>query len=111
MIPALFIGVFVLVAATWLRLSFVSHRLFTTFRDRYPDEAQRRIKHAFEWRREPSKFFYFVSEESQAFLASKKDSELLANRDSVVFLFRASFAVPAIGMLLLLVTGLMWNHR
>jgi len=46
-----------------------------TFRDRYPAEAQKRIRHAFEWRREPSKFPYFISGDAHAFLASQNDEK------------------------------------
>jgi hypothetical protein len=85
----------------WLTLFVRSHQLFYAFRDRYPEEAGRKIQHAFEFRRHPSKFFYFMSADSAAFLQAKRDGELLLRRRSVVRLSIASLVVPFGGMAML----------
>jgi len=79
--------IFVFVAPTivvWLILFTQSLHLFNAFRNRYPEEAQQRIKHAFESRRSPGRFFYFLSTASAKFLEEKKDSELLGKRRLII---------------------------
>ncbi len=91
----------------WLTLFFRSHQLFYAFRDRYPEEAERKIQHAFEFRRHPSKFFYFMSADSDAFLQEKKDFDLLLKRQSVVRLSIAALVVPfgGLGLLIALIAA------
>jgi hypothetical protein len=90
----IFVAFAVVVWALWLALFVRAHRLFYAFRDRYPGEAQRKISHAFEFERSPSKFFYFMSADSAAFLNEKKDEELLSKRRSVVRMSIAAVVVP-----------------
>jgi hypothetical protein len=99
--PLIIIAFAVSVWTIWLVLFVRTHRLFYAFRDRYPEEAQRKIQRAFEFERHPSKFFYFMSADSAAFLEEKKDGELLSKRRSVVRMSIAALVVPFGGVALL----------
>ena len=63
----------------------------------------KKIKHAFEFRRHPSKFLYFMSADAAVFLEAKQDDELCSWRSSVIRLLIASLVVPFGGMALLVV--------
>ncbi len=105
--PLLILVFVAAVPVIWVTLFVRSHQLFYAFRDRYPEEAKRKIKHAFEFSRHPSKFLYFVGRESGAFLEEKKDGDLQRSRRAVVRLTVAALALPfsfmaVVGLLILL---------
>ena len=94
----------------WLTLFVKGHALYYAFRDRYPEEAEKEMRHAFEFRRDPSKFLYFISADSDAFLRGKMDCELLVKRRWVVRLAFASVILPFGGMgivVVLIATGVL----
>ena len=99
--PLLILVFIAVIPVIWFTLFVRSHQLFYAFRDRYPEEAERKIRHAFEFRRHPSKFFYFMSTDSAAFLEEKKDRDLLSKRRSVVHMSVAALVVPFGGMAVL----------
>jgi len=85
---------FLLVPVMWLSLFTRSHRLLYAFRERYPEEATKKMSGAFVFERHSSKFLYFLSGDSAAFLEEKKDAELLIERRSVVRLSIAAVVAP-----------------
>jgi hypothetical protein len=100
--PFVLFIIWVSAVIVWITLFVRSHQLLHAFRDRYAEEAGKKIKYAHESYRHPSKFWYFISADSAAFLEEKKDGELLARRRSVVRLSIAALAVPFGSMALLI---------
>ena len=88
--PLVLMTVWLLVLVAWF---IHGHRLLYAFRDRYPQEADRKMEYAFDFRAHPSKFLYFLSKDCAAFLAEKHDHALLQMRRTVIRLSVAGLVV------------------
>jgi hypothetical protein len=105
-IPLILMGAWVFAGMGWF---FQSQRLFKLFRGRYPEEADLKMQHAFDFYAHPSKLLYFYSRDCAAFLRERNDRSLLVMRRSVI---RWSVAVlvvfisPLLGVATLLVLHL-----
>src|SRR5262245_42124209 len=95
------IVLFSTIAGTWVWLFIESHALFYAFRDRYREEAERKIRYAFVPMAHPSKILYFLSTDSKRFLKDQNDRALLAKRKKVVRLVAAACIVPVSEMAVL----------
>ena len=90
--PATFL---VVVFGVWLALFIQSHRLFYSFRAKYPEIAKRDIPYAFEFSPTPEKFVYFFRHKSLDIL--QNDTELWSLRRQVKILTFLSIVVPPLG--------------
>jgi hypothetical protein len=79
---------FALLGVVWI---VQCHRLFYTFRAKYPEVARAETPNAFSLAREPEKFFYFFRRKSYELL--KSDSSLWNLRQQVKFLTITLFIV------------------
>jgi len=101
--PLLFLLFFVATGVVWSALFIRSNELLFAFRTRYPEEAKQKIQYVFEKARHPSKFLYFMSSASAAFLEEKQDIDLLSRRRLVVRLSIAALIFPFLGPAILTV--------
>tara|TARA_R110002020_G_scaffold383058_1_gene593733 strand:- start:508 stop:840 length:333 start_codon:yes stop_codon:yes gene_type:complete len=87
------------VFAFWVYVDVRKYQLLRIFRERYPNEANRRIKEAFTPWRPPTKTSYWVSRDFATFLEIHDDTELFLMRRSVNRLLAAAVAAPFVAML------------
>jgi hypothetical protein len=104
--PATF---FVVVFGIWLTLFIQSHRLFYSFRAKYPEIAKRDIPYAFEFSPSPEKFVYFFRHKSLDIL--QNDTELWSLRRQVTILTFLSIVVPPLGFGILVAVAVFISGR
>jgi hypothetical protein len=103
---ALLIFLVAVFVVTWLFLAISiavdSNCLFRKFRDKYPREAEKEMKEVFTGMRHPSKVIYFLTKDTQVFLAAQNDLNLLALRNRFVrmtwTLLSLHFGAMALGL-------------
>ena len=85
-------SIFIVIIICWLLLLIQSHRMFYTFRKKYPEIAKNKISNAFEPYADPDKLFFFLKKENLPLL--KKDKQVWRLRQQTKILFTLSIGVP-----------------
>jgi hypothetical protein len=100
---------FVVVFGIWLALFIQSHRLFYSFRAKYPEIAKHDIPYACEFSPSPEKFVYFFRHKSLDML--QNDTELWSLRRQVKILTFLSIVVPPLGFGILVTVAVFISGR
>lgn len=87
---------------TWVSLAagiaIDFNHLLREFRDKYPREAEMKMKEVFTGMRHPSKMIYFLKKDSQSFLIAQKDQGLLALRNRFARMTWTLLSLHIVGM-------------
>jgi len=114
---ALIIPLVAAFVVTWVFLAISiavdSNSLLRKFREKYPREAEKKMKEVFTGMRHPSKVIYFLKKDSQAFLTAQNDPDLLALRNRFArntwTLLSLHFGVMALGFVGAVI--LRWHNK
>ena len=108
------VGAFVV---TWVflavSLAVDSSALLRKFRDKYPREAEKKMKEVFTGMRHPSKVIYFLKKDSKVFLTAQNDPDLLSLRNRFArntwTLFALHFGAMTLGFVAAVI--LRWHSK
>src|SRR5678810_770998 len=91
------LGLLFVTGIVWFLLGWQHLRLICTFRDRYPQIAQREIPYLFDSWAHPEKVIFFLRRRAVEIL--RTDSDLWRKRQRFIMLFWLSILVPLGGFL------------
>jgi len=85
-------SIFIVIIICWLLLLIQSHRMFYTFKKKYPEIAKRKIPNAFTRYADPGKILFFFKKENLSLL--QNDKKIWRLRQQTKILFFLSIGVP-----------------
>ncbi len=85
-------GLFLVIMVCWILTLIQSHRLFYSFREKYPEVAESKISNAFGAYADPEKILFFFRKENKSLL--KQDKVIWQMRNQVKLLLIISVGIP-----------------
>ena len=85
-------SIFIIIITCWILALIQSHRMFYTFKRKYPEIAKRKIPNAFTRYADPEKILFFFKRENLSLL--QNDKEIWRLRQQTKILFTLSIGVP-----------------
>jgi len=87
-------SIFIVIIICWLLLLIQSHRMFYTFRKKYPEIVKKNISNAFSPYVDPEKILFFFKRKNISLL--QNDKEIWRLRQQTKLLFFLSIGIPII---------------